>query len=33
MLKVAEIDFTEYARNIVYLVDAAQKKRMDLTVL
>ena len=32
-LQVAEMDFTEQARYVVYLVDAAQKKRMDLTVL
>ena len=32
-LRVAEVDFTEQARYIVYLVDAAMKKRMDLTVL
>ena len=32
-LKVAEVDFTEQARVIVYLVDAALKKPMDMTVL
>ena len=32
-LQVAEVDFTEQARYIVYLVEAAIKKRMDLTVL
>jgi bloom syndrome protein len=32
-LRVAEVDFTEQARLIVYFVDVAQKKRMDLTVL
>ncbi len=32
-LRVAEVDFTEQARLIVYFVDVAMKKRMDLTVL
>ena len=32
-LRVAEVDFTEQARAIVYLIEAAQKKRMDMTVL
>lgn len=32
-LRVAEVDFTEQARIVVYMVDAAIKKRMDMTVI
>jgi len=32
-LRIADVDFTEQARVIVYFVDAALKKRMDMTVI